>query len=84
MKSGISEIVGKTIKGVVVNTRNRNTPREQVFLIFDDGTYFEFYGKEFSCAGGVDKGGAGEALRYARIFCGEIICYPVKSFHDFI
>ena len=84
MKSGVSEIIGKTIKGVVVSTRNKNTPREQVFLVFDDGTYFEFYGKEFTCASGLDKGGVGEALRYARIFCGDIICYHVKSFRDFI
>ncbi len=45
IKDGIKDIVGKKIKGVVVKesySLNRS-PRSQVFLLFSDDTYYEFY-----------------------------------------
>ena len=63
MKSGLSQIVGRQIAGVVVATKDRS-PREQVFLTFTDGTHFEFWGDNFSCGGGVDAGGPDVAIEY--------------------
>lgn len=54
MKSGLAEILGRRIAGVVVAASPR-APRQQVFLVFDDGKRFEFWGENFSCCGGVDK-----------------------------
>ena len=51
MKDGLQHIIGKTTKSVIV-TRDDRPPRNQVFLVFDDNTYFEFYGESFTGAGG--------------------------------
>ena len=42
MRDDLQNIVGKQIKGVVV-TEGESDPRSQVFLIFSDETYYEFY-----------------------------------------
>lgn len=55
MKNGLREIVGKRISGVVHAVSDRE-PRIQVFLLFTDGSRFEFYGPNFSCCSGVDRG----------------------------
>ncbi len=58
MKDGIREIIGKTISGVVVKINSRQ-PRSQVFLVFTDDTFFEFYCLNSDILGisGVLKGG---------------------------
>jgi hypothetical protein len=53
MKPGVKNIIGKTIAGVLVKERG-NTPRGQVFLVFTDGTYFEFFGTEGNIEGTSD------------------------------
>mgnify|MGYP000889280995 CR=1 FL=1 len=78
MKDGLRETVGKTITKIVVTKRPRAL--EQVFLIFSDGTYFEFWGGEFNCAGGVDHGGFSAVLAYAERAGGSITAvYPASS-----
>ena len=42
MKDGILEIVGKKIKGVVVYGKEYKDDH-QVFLIFDDNSFYEMY-----------------------------------------
>ena len=54
MKDGLKEIVGKQIAAVVVATSD-GPPRNQVFLVFADGSNFEFYGENFTCCGGLDR-----------------------------
>ena len=71
MKAGMSEIVGKEIVGVVA-ARNGDMPNHQVFLAFSDGTYFEFFGENFSCASGVLPGGLEKATQYAVSMGGTI------------
>jgi hypothetical protein len=66
MKNGIGEIVGKTVSQVLVSEGGTGPTRQYVFLVFSDGTYFEFWGSAFNCAGGVDKGGMAAALQYAE------------------
>lgn len=72
MKDGIREIVGKTISGVVIAQNQERSPRNQVFLTFSDGTYFEIWGDSFTCAGGVDRGTADDAIAYAKSFHAQI------------
>lgn len=69
MKNALGHIVGKTITGVIVaeNEDNRVQPRHHVFLVFSDDTYFEFFGQDFRCAGGVDPGGYASARLYAEL-----------------
>ncbi len=66
MKSGLREIVGKTITDVIVARNDYRDPANQVFLVFDDGTFFEFWGAQFNCNGGVWQGGVDDAERYVR------------------
>ena len=66
MKAGIEETIGKTISGVVTSQAAGFRGNESVFLLFSDGTYFELYGSEFTCAGGVDRGGLPEVRRYVE------------------
>jgi len=54
VKDGLKEIVGKKIAGVVV-AESDHDPSQQVFLVFEDGTTFEFYGRQFTCCGGLDQ-----------------------------
>ena len=42
LKDGLSQLLGKRICGAVVKEGDR-LPRMQVFLIFDDDTYYEVY-----------------------------------------
>lgn len=65
MKNGVSKILGKTITNVVVASKEK-PPRQQVFLVFSDGTYFEFYGAQFNCAAGIDRGGVADAVKCAE------------------
>ena len=42
LKDGLPQVLGKRICGAVVKEGDR-LPRMQVFLIFDDDTYYEVY-----------------------------------------
>ena len=79
MKEGLRQIVGKTISSVVVAKNENANPRNQVFLIFSDGTSFEFFGDSFNCASGLDyKSGVEEAKLYAEKGGAEIShIYPL-------
>lgn len=70
MKDGLRHIVGKTIAGVVV-ARSGGSPRMQVFLVFPDGSRFEFHGESFSCNAGLDD--ARGIARYVESGGGEIV-----------
>ncbi len=65
MKTGIRQIIGKTVSHVVVAT-NERAPRQQMFLVFSDGKMLEFWGEHFNCGSGLDRGGVAEAVRHAR------------------
>ena len=54
MKPGLRDLIGKRIAAVVVAENKGRDPREQVFLVFPDGTSFEFHGREFTCNAGLD------------------------------
>ena len=71
MKGGPEHIVGKLITGVVVAS-SPNDPKNQLFLTFSDGTYFEIWGAAFSCASALDQGGAAAAIAYASKNGGKV------------
>ncbi len=71
MKDGVRHIVDKTISSVVVG-KSEHDPQVQVCLVFNDGTYFEFWGPNFSCAGGIDIGGVAEASAYIEKLGGVV------------
>lgn len=73
VKSQIQGIIGKKISGVVV-AENPRPPHSQVFLVFDDGTHYEFYG-QVNSASGLDRGGMEEAERYAKKCGGDVVRY---------
>lgn len=53
------KVIGKRISGLVV-ARHPESPKSQVFLIFDDGTSYELYGTDIYGAGGIDREGLKE------------------------
>lgn len=57
MKSHIRKIIGKTIEKVIVAEDPQRNPREQVYLLFTDGTHFELYGDWLTCANHIEHGG---------------------------
>ena len=56
MKDGLGQTIGRRIAAVVVAKNEKRPPHQQVFLVFSDGTSFEFYGDSFTCCAGVDSG----------------------------
>lgn len=66
MNDHIKEIVGRTIKGVVVKESSKDSPRMQIFLIFSDGYYFEIYNShgQLTWTKGLNQGGLPEVRNY--------------------
>jgi hypothetical protein len=58
-------VVGKRIQGVLVAGHPR-PPRNQVFLVFNDETYYELFGDAISSIKGTDSGGMDQAQSYAQ------------------
>lgn len=73
MSDAFEKILGKTISGVCVR-RNKSNPIGQVFLVFNDDTYFELYSYEYiKGAGGVDKGDMDKVLRISSQREGSVV-----------
>lgn len=71
------QIIGKTIARVTYRS-NPRPPRQQVFLFFEDGTYFEVYGGEgepIKGAKGVLEGGP-ESIERSAQPGGEALWFP--------
>ncbi len=67
MKSSVGQVVGKRIVGVIAKQARDSdkTPASSLFLLFEDGTYFELWGNVHA-AGGVDPGGPEEVRGYLQ------------------
>ncbi|HEY9785227.1 MAG TPA: hypothetical protein V6D17_07485 [Candidatus Obscuribacterales bacterium] len=62
----LDKIVGKRISRVIV-AEGAAAPKYQLFLLFDDNTYFEMYAdSELKFSGSTYEGGEAEVLRCAR------------------
>jgi len=65
MRTAAPGIVGKTVAHVVVKHRARK-PLSQLFLVFTDGTYYEFFCADgfLEGASAIDAGGLDDVRRY--------------------
>jgi hypothetical protein len=86
MKKGIEHISGKTISAVVT-AKNPRAPRQQVTLVFTDGTRLELFGEGIECAPVLHRGGILEAVRSARHGGGDVKvfaqeCAPRRPLSD--
>lgn len=53
-KSGATEILGRKITGVIVNSQPLGViPKFQVWLTFDDGSAYEIYGEDIHFSSGI-------------------------------
>lgn len=66
MKPQVAEIIGRTIKAVYILNADES-PKEQVFLLFEDGTHYEFYGDSIGTTAGVQWGGAKAIEQYCAV-----------------
>lgn len=68
IKPEVKQIVGKRISGLVIkeSTSRTRPPLHQLFLLFDDGTYYEFFTHdcEIGTTGGVSRGTLDDVLSY--------------------
>ena len=68
MKDGIYEIRGKTISDIAYKIEGSNDPKAQVFLVFTDGTYFEFYSQAIHCISCCREGDLQKVKRLLRAY----------------
>lgn len=61
----LRQMIGKTIAHVVI--KEGQSPKGQIFLVFEDDTYYEFYfGAPVNGAKAVDPGGLAAAVAYGE------------------
>lgn len=67
-ENAISKLVGKTIIGVIKKENIRGTtPASQIFLLFNDNTYYEFYSfSNIMSTSDIDEGGIDQVRRYGE------------------
>ena len=61
----LSQIIGKRIIGSIAS-ESKTYPICRLFLVFDDDTWIELYGKDFQVAQGIWPGSINNAVRYAK------------------
>jgi hypothetical protein len=71
MKDGLKHIIGRQIAAVIVAKSDKRSPRNQVFLVFTDGSNFELYGDAFTCCGDVDR--TRDIARYIASGGGQVV-----------
>ena len=72
-KESLKEVIGKTIRSVIFRSGLDANPETQLFLVFEDGTYFEFYGQEIGCVRSLSEGGISKAMDYASKFSRKLL-----------
>lgn len=65
MKPEIREIIGRRIAAVYLLDGD-SEPRQQLYLVFDDGTYYELYGPSIGTTAGVKRGIGRDIEAYAQ------------------
>lgn len=80
MSGHFHKVVGKTIAGVYCR-ENESIPKGQVFIIFDDGTYFEMYTMSDEIIGtkGLNAGVLDDVVSLNHPEGKEICRYPVSD-----
>jgi hypothetical protein len=72
----LGKVIGKTIRSIVFRSGRDVNPETQFFLVFEDGTYFEFYGQEINFVRSLSTGDTTKAINYARKFSTEVLVVP--------
>ena len=67
----IKQIVGKTIAGIIVRNSMGAGPRDQLFIVFTDNTYLEFYGN-LGWSNNLEVGNLETVKQYAARFGGTV------------
>ena len=70
--AGLQQIIGKTIRAVVVSANRQCEPAYQLFLVFDDDTHFELYGAQLHSGSQLYNGGEQAVLGYVQSSGGVI------------
>lgn len=75
MQPYLEEMLGKTIHAVIVKEREKGTPNSQIFLVFDDGSFFEFYSMSDNilAAKGVKHGTLADVRKYMDATCSNVL-----------
>jgi hypothetical protein len=68
----LKQIVGKTIAGIVTHEGMGAGPRYQLFMIFTDNTYLEFYG-DMGWPTHIESGDVETVKQYAARFGGRVV-----------
>ncbi|HSL47277.1 MAG TPA: hypothetical protein VK897_27805 [Anaerolineales bacterium] len=68
----LKQIVGKTIAGIVTRESMGAGPRYQLFLVFTDNTYLEFYG-DMGWSTRLEPGDVEIVKQYASRFGGKVV-----------
>lgn len=68
----LKQIIGKTIAGIVTRESVGAGPRYQLFVIFTDNTYLEFYG-DMGWSTHLDAGDVETVRQYASRFGGKVV-----------
>ena len=71
-KESLKAVIGKTIRSVVFRSGKEANPETQIFLVFEDGTYFEFYGQDMGFVRSLSEGDINKVTSYARKFSNEV------------
>ena len=67
----LKQIIGKTIAGIVAREGAGAGPRYQLFVIFTDNTYLEFYG-DMGWSTRLETGDVETVKQYASRFGGQV------------
>ena len=75
IKKSLQQLVGKTIKNIVICKNSETEPKGQLFLVFDDGTSFEFWANHdlFSMASKVDDDDLDQVVELANRRAGTLV-----------
>ena len=72
-KDTLQTVIGKTIQSIIFRSGRDVNPETQLFLVFEDDTYFEFYGQEIDFVRSLSEGDTTKAMNYARKFSTEVL-----------
>jgi hypothetical protein len=72
-EDALQKIIGKTVRSIVFRSGINVSPETQLLLVFEDDTYFEFYGQEIGFVRSLSDGDMTNAMNYARKFGADIL-----------
>ena len=71
-KDGLQQIIGKTIREIIVSANNSGAPKYQLLIVFADETHYEFYGEDLQSGTQTYDGDAKVVLQYIKKRGGQI------------